>query len=1859
MALDVASMSRVARRIEEWKLKLIDLSRRNRLIYFSPAKSSNVQIIAPAMKAIFDRLVVRGKGWEIFQPPRQALDPRKSAQAIKPGSPTKTQLVPDETDAQLLERTLRNLARRSASEYRERGIRILYATFGTLNWREADSGEAIRSPIILVPIELGRARPIQPYGIRVPEVEEEAILNPALQLKLKTDFKIELPPMPDLDELDLPAYLEAVSAAGGDLGWSADAAVNLGLFSFYKLVMYQDLVENVDHIAGHPIISALAGAPSAPLVRAPLPNEASLDEIVDPRRTFQVLDADSSQQLCIQYALRGQSFVMHGPPGTGKSQTIANIISELIAAGKRVLFVSEKMAALEVVYNRLKERGLDDYCLELHSHKANKREVVAELSRALTEHLKPRGTISDAELERLRTRRDQLNAYVTALHLKRLPMDASAFELLERLAELEDAPFVRSDYPRFETMDPKGLFELEELVRRLTNVWSVVEEGERFPWRGCRATSFSSETRAQWVALLDGALETIRSLTKEARSYGENLGLPVPRTIADYEWLKEVSLMVSETPRPPSSWFTQADLNKMEADAKDRLKTYADYWSSRRSLERFYDGRMFRLPVGSAERVEQALTRAKEWLAPTRDGDAGLLKSMAELTRYVEELPDKVEGWKRDADRMGGILGLPETNSLTRIQQLAELARLCEAENRPEADWLNAETLAETRELFERAREEYGRRDELRRALLETYSDELLTLDLDRLIEWFEGPGRSIFRFFRPRYYRIRNLISRASRSGKIPKSILDDLRAARELVDLQSEIDVKREKLRTSLKSYFRGGEPDFAAASEALRIAERALRIVKADRAPAGVVENLSVGSSPNMELLSLGKALRGSIRDWKSATRRLGRLVPVKRLPNTGRSLTGSPVAGVVEWANEMNVRLADLSKSSVEPLATRLADHPSTLEELVSDMRESERLQGFEANVHANAGATRAIFGRRFTGVTTDWEAVLRSLDWTRRLRRLSKGVIPPALVSAASEEGTGTVSDPRIGSRLQGLYAALDDVGRGFDAPLWGDAPQALTLDDVGERFEALRSRVDELQTWVDFKDVAAKLQAGGLGAFLSQIVERRLDRALILDVFRRSMAQGMLDRVFQAEPALREFRGQDHEQLIGDFQELDRRFIRLTAGRVIQRANELKPQGVFVQAPDSEITVLQREAAKKRRHMPIRQLFDRMPNLLGRLKPCLMMSPISVSQFLIPGRLRFDLVVFDEASQIYPEDAVGSIYRGDQLIVAGDNKQLPPTPFFQYSLDDEFDWDASAEYEFDVFDSVLDECMSIGLPVNMLRWHYRSKHDSLINFSNERFYDGRLVLFPSAMKADDDLGLKFVRVPDGVYDRGGARNNPREAEVVAGLVFDHFARHPEKTLGVVTFSLSQMNTVQDEIERRLVDHPEYEGFFAEDRLQGFFVKNLENVQGDERDVMIFSVGYGFDKDGRMTMNFGPLNKPGGERRLNVAITRAREKVIIVSSIRGSDIDLEATEAPGAQCLHHYLSYAEKGPESLVHADTSAEEQPSAIEREALDEVRRLGYEALPRVGSSSFRVDVGVVSPDDPGKFMLGVLFDGDGYRAVSTARDRERLRVQVLESLGWRIHHVWSPDWVQRRETELKRLADAMAEAERSPGRRNPPAMDAARSPGKTMKAVEVVETRGGDLPGVEPYRSPRLELRPLPEHYSPENRERYLRRYGSEVRRLLPVVVREAGPIHVDHSFKCINASLGLDRASPLLRRAFMEALGDCRRRGMLVVRGDFLWSARAFALKVRSPTEGDDETRRPIQFIPQEELRAAMTMIAGHSIGVGPESLLNETARLFGFKRIGGNVRGALAASLEASLRDGALVLEEGIVRAPNGK
>jgi hypothetical protein len=688
---------------------------------------------------------------------------------------------------------------------------------------------------------------------------------------------------------------------------------------------------------------------------------------------------------------------------------------------------------------------------------------------------------------------------------------------------------------------------------------------------------------------------------------------------------------------------------------------------------------------------------------------------------------------------------------------------------------------------------------------------------------------------------------------------------------------------------------------------------------------------------------------------------------------------------------------------------------------------------------HAEALAAKLGPLFAGRETNWELLAATADWADRLLALQLAESPaesliqlistplPAREPFLSQSGGPPVE--RLGSAL----AKFDQELAFFETRLFPNASQLSHAFAAAQGHAvSLLERMGDLDAWWEFCELRRAAETLGIDAFVDSLCAEREAAAQPRRAFYKRFCMLWLDAAYEREPALRQFQRAAHEALVERFRSLDAGQFAATQARLRRLLAARRPAPELPAAPGTELAILRRELQKQRRHKPIRQLFRETPNLLGQLKPCLLMSPLSVSQFLDPDTAHFDLVIFDEASQIRTEDAIGAVLRGKALIVVGDNKQLPPTSFFL--ADTESELEAEDLEAADSFESILDASSAAGLPSRLLRWHYRSRDEALITFSNAHFYGGRLATFPNAAVAEG-RGVSFEYVADGCYDRQGSRTNVVEARRVADIVCDRFKAAPERSLGVVAFSLAQQLAILHELERHRAADSSLDPLFDEQRPESFFVKNLENVQGDERDVMIVSVGYGRDAAGRLLMNFGPLNQQGGERRLNVAITRARDQVTLVSSLLPEDIDVRRTQHPGPRLLRDYLEYAQQGRtgdrgRGMRRFDTPNPQSPAPnirFEDQLAAALAQRGLALDRQIGHSDFRIDIAIRDPHETARFLLGVECDGDDYRDAPTARDRERLREQVLGMLGWRIHRAWSAAWAQDPAAEVDRVLAAL----------------------------------------------------------------------------------------------------------------------------------------------------------------------------------------------------------------------------------------
>jgi very-short-patch-repair endonuclease len=803
----------------------------------------------------------------------------------------------------------------------------------------------------------------------------------------------------------------------------------------------------------------------------------------------------------------------------------------------------------------------------------------------------------------------------------------------------------------------------------------------------------------------------------------------------------------------------------------------------------------------------------------------------------------------------------------------------------------------------------------------------------------------------------------------------------------------------------------------------------------------------------------------------------------------------------------------------------------------------------------------------------------------------------------------------------------------------------------------------QLADWVRWVAVREEARALGLDPFLKALRTGQIENAK-LD-FRVAYFHWWLPLVIDASSELCGFRHWSHEDLIREFRKRDEAVQKMASDQVLIKTAHGLPARDKV-APRSELGALRHQLTLQRPSLSIRRLLESTPTVFTKLAPCMLMSPLSVAQYLPADQTQFDVVIFDEASQITTWDAVGAIARAEQSIIVGDPKQLPPTNFFGRT-DDEDEEDL-AEYEKDL-PSILEEASAAGLPEVQLNWHYRSRDESLISFSNHHYYGGRLITFPSPKTESDAL---VFHKNDGAYARGTGRTNITEAREIVQFArsrLEHWLQLPKEsrpTLGVITFNIQQQELILNLFDEARRSNPKLEWFFSENREEPVIVKNLENIQGDERDIMCFSITFGRDNGGKMSMFFGALNRDGGERRLNVAVTRARAEMHVFSSIEADDIDTSRTKALGVAHLKTFLDYAKRGPIALpcgAGKGDSVGDAESPFEEAVMSALQDKGWEIRPQIGVSDYRIDLGVVHPDHAGAYLAGVECDGATYHSSASARDRDKIREAVLCNLGWNIIRIWSTDWfmnpaeaLKRVHTELKELlensrqkekeleAQAKEQAEQNEEWREVPEELVAETMKSQPEEEHVLQpriSRQVKLPNV----SNELEL-PYSDPEPPDQSSKYAKSTGVDdsaassnvsslewpvqpnadrffdagytpiLCQLIDYLVEIEGPIEADRLARTICKAHGWKRTGANIRQQINTCLGnnELRKEG----KATFVWSPGTYQEKVPYRSiEG-----RAVTDISRHEL---FGLIADHPELVMSKDRVRDLADILGVKRL----------------------------------
>jgi very-short-patch-repair endonuclease len=1547
-----------------------------------------------------------------------------------------TLLFPDQLD-----RHLRRIAEQTRLAVEETGVHTLYLACGFLEWYEADSSEqALLAPLLLCPTELRVEVRRGSYIYTLSSIGEPAFPNlPLLERLRAPDIGIALPEL--ISDDDLRSYFATVAdTISSKKHWRVRHYVTLSRFAFARLVMYQDLDEAQwplgESPAHAPLIRHLFCGVSTDGVTShedtPV-DEPPISDLVPPPLT----DCDSSQQRAIADALQDRSLVIEGPPGTGKSQTITNLIGAALHAGKTVLFVAEKLAALEVVHKRLQDAGLAPFCLELHSTKARRQDLVTSLKTRLQVRRTPYESrhLEDARLE-LEQARVRLRDHVYALSQPCGAFFVTVHTALWATRCLRDdhpdlAPHLANvSLPRHAEVTPAEYQRVYALLQLLAERYESCSSPfgviAAHPWLGLPRPDLDALSVEDLLATLGTCHRDTVRLLEDLRQLEQHTGL-APRSLAE---VSNVIGLLRSLPAEPLHLLRNPRLNLGDPSQCEALQ----------SLRRHLRALLANQDCLDATLTPPAFPNAC-WLDTLSDISA-TVDELAVEDLAVSDIENEIAATDEDLSRLHIAqrvaapllvgLGLEEQldspHGLTLAVQAGRLLREAHADilatRQPQL--LQPATASLLRTASVRAARLWRRRDHL--SGIVHIQAQVSPEDLLEYASTLQEAG--IFPFLSRRYRKALRAASSVLRID--PRS--ETGRAAAALRDLAAytadrvafELDPH---LGQACGSRFFGLDTDFPLLDATITWCSR-------------VVATFS-------ETDGMAHAIRRALLDLPA-----DHLISLRDLAKDSELIESHQVLSDLATSPSIARRLEQLSHRSqaLASLQALLRGIPLRPSVRLSSLRHiTSVLSAHESLIRAISTVSWPLDQALFDSIplpdlVPEIDTALGLVDSILSNSTLSPETSSRILTCLSSADLTP------LRNHLDQLEASQAHLAGSLDAalPLLAPSPPVLLSSDtyrnvplssLADHLHRALAHPDALSDLVDYLRVEMQVRDLGLGQLLD--VHQRSGRppSELPIAYKLTLYQDLSRLALATYPELKAFDGAAHQQLRQRYQQLDREIMILQQKRLqsILARRSVDPGNSTGRKSDwTGQALIENEIRKQRRFLPIRALFERAGTAIQQLKPCLLMSPLSVAQFLKPGSLHFDLVIMDEASQLRPEDALGALTRATTMVIVGDPLQLPPTTFFDRATLDDIGHAPTAEDDDRVYEeSILDLSASVLRSTRRLKWHYRSRHESLIAFSNREFYDNQLILYPSAVRDDLDLGVRLVFVEDGRYQSGASLNVPEMKRVMEAVV-DFVRRRPDLTLGVVSMNEPQRELLLDEFDRLLLHDPELAAYVEKwaNTLEPLFIKNLENVQGDERDVIMISTVYGRDELGNLHQRFGPINnRQAGHRRLNVLFTRARWQTVIFSSLDPDLLRVDHTSARGLRALKGFLTYAKtgrlEGPSDGGSPSTGVD---SAFELYVARALRASHYEVVPQVGVAGYFIDLGVRHPERPGTFILGVECDGATYHSAPSVRDRDRLRQDILERLGWRIYRIWSVDWFRNPRREMGRLLAHLAALRAAP---------------------------------------------------------------------------------------------------------------------------------------------------------------------------------------------------------------------------------
>lgn len=1208
-------------RIDKWKKRLLDLGKRNRLINYRETKRSNINITLPNSVELYRRLIINEEALEFAYQVDDEFDDsgENSNPPILRGDLETNQSIKEQ------QKTLRNLRDKAKTAIEEQGVNTLYLSFGFLKWKEsAQSEQIINSPLVLVPVMLTLEAITSPFVLKLHE--DEIVINPTLAYKLVNDFGIVLPDI-DSQEASLESYLEQIREIALKNKWNVSDEVGLSLLSFLKINMYNDLEQNKDILESHPIIRALSGDTSGVVTLPEEYNHFDHDNQTKPIDTYQVVDADSSQQDAILYAKKGVSFVLQGPPGTGKSQTITNIIAESLADGKKVLFVSEKMAALEVVQKRLSQAGLADFCLTLHSHKANKKQVLSELGRTLTLN---RFKLTDEalyQLELLKTERDKLNQYKTELHTPCQPLGKSIYEINGRLAKLQEAPDIIFFLDEIGTTTTEQLNRYKYLVGELSNtIGKMKDDYSENPWRGSNVPNVTHELRHDIETYLKVLVPKLLKLAEASNDSMVHIQLQKEATLRMVNQLIEILQIASASPQIPVDWLGQEDILVLSTQAEACKRLKIEYSVLLEELSPKYEEDYFTLPAKEIHnRFLESMVAIKEKVNISKyPGENEIVQALDSLKELLNSLRNGFVTLQEQQARISILLGTKQVKTLNEMSAIGSLLQAILENPKPTPQWFDTDKLDILKRVASEARSKHEEVKLEISSILTRFDKEILELDCSAMLKRFKVEYTSIFKFLNKNYRADIKLMKSLVLNPAVKmdaNTIISLLNELKSISDKKYWISENQQLFVNLFGGYYLKEHTDWNSLDKAVGNFEIIAHYFGMKGIPTGTKEMLlgqcvveELGAIYDTIITILNKNLEIIATDDLDVSR-----------------LSEKPTMD--NFVDLIDSVMLDLEKAEEEfDKIKRYNKTVATYSDLMMNLSKLVKLQEIAMEIEAQSEKLKSDYQFLFNGIETDWDKILASLSWTNAFKKLQEEhQFSPTFVELVCQDKNFV---DELGRRFHTINQLYNDVSPELNwyLALFDEKDELLDtiLRQLVIRIESSYNNLSALEEWIDYRGCRLKCKEAGLSDFIAKIETQKLSSGFIIPAFFKRFYRLWLDATIPRYPEIQSFRRRAHEDTIREFAKLDLTQLAISRTRVKERlVAKLPDLNHFTSAVD-EVGILKRELNKQRKIMPLRRLFKAIPNLLMTLKPCLMMSPLSVSLFLEANNYSFDVVIFDE-----------------------------------------------------------------------------------------------------------------------------------------------------------------------------------------------------------------------------------------------------------------------------------------------------------------------------------------------------------------------------------------------------------------------------------------------------------------------------------------------------------------------------------------------------------------------------------------------------------------------------------------------------